>query len=414
MTPAPLRSGRLELLLILGALAAFGSLSVAMYLPGLPAMAVEFGGSAAEIQNTVAAFAFGLCLGQLAYGPASDRWGRRGPLLIGVGLYCLASLACLMATTLEALVAFRFIQGLGGCAGMVISRAIVRDHFPPSQAAGIYSSLMLIIGVAPILSPLAGGWIIAAFGWRAVFWCLLAFAVLIAAVVLFRLGETSTTETRVQAAAENPFAGYWALLGNRQVMAFVLCGGFASAGTFIYMAQSAHLIIEVYGVATTAFGWVYGAGSFAVLIGSQINRWLLRHRTSRALLVWSTRLNLAASLLLLGAVYLWPGALLAFVAPLCLAFLMNGLSNPNTSAEAMAASGWRAGSVAAMLGFSQFGLGAAAASLAGMFSTGAPFEVALMLSACSLGAMVCVLIAGPTPARPPHEDLELAPEAPAG
>lgn len=414
MTPVPLRSGRLELLLILGALAAFGSLSVAMYLPGLPAMAAEFRGTAAEIQNTVAAFAFGLCLGQLAYGPASDRWGRRGPLLAGIGLYCVASLACLMAPNLDTLIAFRFIQGLGGCAGMVISRAIVRDHFPPSQAAGVYSSLMLIIGVAPILSPLAGGWIIAAFGWRAVFWVLLGFGALIAAVVLFRLDETSTAETRVQAAAENPFAGYWAILRNRQVMAFVLCGGFASAGTFIYMAQSAHLMIETYGVPMTSFGWIYGAGSLAVLVGSQINRWLLRNQTSRSLLVWSTGLNLAACLSLLAAVAVWPGLLVAFVGPLWLAFLMNGLSNPNAAAEAMAASGWRGGSVAAMLGFSQFGLGAAAAWLANLTSTGGALPLALMLCASSLAAVACVLVAGPTPPHSPHEDLELAPEAPAG
>lgn len=406
---APPRTGRLELLFILAALAAFGSLSVAMYLPGLPAMAREFDGSMAGVQNTVAAFSLGLCLGQLAYGPASDRWGRRGPLLVGTGLYIVASLACVLVTNLESLIALRFIQGLGGCAGVVISRAIVRDRFAPSEAAGIYSTLMLILGVAPILSPLAGGWIIAAFGWRAVFGVLFGFGLLIGATVLFRLDETCSSATREQARSEHPFRGYWAIMTDRQVLAFVLCGGFVSAGTFVYMAQSAHLLIEGYGVPTTAFGWFYGVGSLSVLIGSQINRLLLKRHSSRFLLAWSTGVNLAACALLLACVRLWPLSLAAFVLPLCLAFSMNGLSNPNAAAEAMAASGWRGGSVAAVMGFFQFGLGAVGAWLAGLLSNGDASELALMLCGSGAVAVACVWIAGPTPAHPPQPEAELTP-----
>jgi DHA1 family bicyclomycin/chloramphenicol resistance-like MFS transporter len=408
MTTPP-RNGRLELLFILAGLAAFGSLSVAMYLPGLPVMAREFHGSMTGVQNTVAAFSLGLCLGQLVYGPASDRWGRRGPLLIGTGLYAIASLACILAPNLETLIAFRFIQGLGGCAGVVISRAIVRDRFAPGEAAGIYSTLMLILGVAPILSPLAGGWIIAAFGWRAVFWALFAFGLLIGATVLFRLDETCSPATRIQARSEHPFRGYWAIMTDRQVLAFVLCGGFVSAGTFVYMAQSAHLLIEGYGVPTTAFGWVYGVGSLSVLLGSQINRWLLKRHSSRTLLVWSTGVNLAACALLFACVRLWPLSLAAFVAPLCLAFSMNGLSNPNAAAEAMAASGWRGGSVAAVMGFFQFGLGAVGAWLAGLLSNGSASELTLMLCGSGAVAVACVWIAGPTPAHPPLPEAELTP-----
>lgn len=405
MTRQASRAGRLELLFILAGLAAFGSLSVAMYLPGLPAMAQEFHGSMTGVQNTVAAFSLGLCLGQLAYGPASDRWGRRGPLLIGIGLYAVASLACVLAPNLDALIAFRFIQGLGGCAGVVISRAIVRDRFAPHEAAGVYSTLMLILGVAPILSPLAGGWIIVALGWRAVFWVLLGFGLLIGATVLFRLDETCSPQTRIKARSEHPFRGYWAIMTDRQVLAFVLCGGFVSAGTFIYMAQSAHILIEGYGVATTAFGWVYGLGSLSVLLGSQVNRLLLKRHSSRRLLAWSTGVNLAACALLFCCVRLWPISLVAFVAPLCLAFSMNGLSNPNAAAEAMAASGWRGGSVAAVMGFFQFGLGALGAWLAGLLSGGSASEVALMLIASGAVATICVFLAGPTS---PHR---FAPEA---
>ncbi len=386
--------GRLELLLILGSLAAFGSLSVAMYLPGLPAMAREFNGSMTGVQDTVASFSLGLCLGQLIYGPISDRWGRRAPLLFGIALFIAATLACILAADLEALVALRFVQGLGGCAGVVISRAVVRDRFTPQESAGIYSALMLILGVAPILSPLAGGWIIAAFGWRAVFWFLFGFGVLLGLVVLLRLGETCSQQTRIRARSEHPFRGYWAILTDWQVMAFVLCGGFGAAGTFVYMTMSAHLLIENYGVAPTAFGWIYGAGSLSVLIGSQVNRLLLKRYTSRSLLVWSTRLNTAAAVLLLLSVLTWPDHAAAFAMPLCLAFSMNGLSMPNSAAEAMGASGWRGGSVAAVLGFVQFGLGAVAAWLAVRFLSGEAFDLAALLVAFGLAAVICVSLAG--------------------
>jgi DHA1 family bicyclomycin/chloramphenicol resistance-like MFS transporter len=400
-------AGRLELLFILAGLAAFGSLSVAMYLPGLPAMAREFHGSMTGVQNTVAAFSLGLCLGQLVYGPASDRWGRRTPLLLGTGLYIAASLACLLAPSLELLVGFRFIQGLGGCAGVVISRAIVRDRFAPHEAAGVYSTLMLILGIAPILSPLAGGWIIAVWGWRAVFWFLLGFGVLIGAIVLFRLAETCSPQTRLQARSEHPFRGYWAIMTDRQVLAFVLCGGFVSAGTFVYMAQSSHVLIEGYGVGTTAFGWVYGLGPLSVLLGSQLNRLLLKRHSSRRLLAWSTGVNLAACLLLFCCVTLRPVSLAAFIAPLCLAFSMNGLSNPNAAAEAMAASGWRGGSVAAVMGFFQFGLGALGAWLAGLLTSGSAGEVALTLCASGALATLCVFLAGPTPPHGQEPEAEL-------
>lgn len=397
MHPPSLRGpepGRLELLLILAGLAAFGSLSVAMYLPGLPAMAREFHGSMTGVQDTVASFSLGLCFGQLIYGPISDRWGRRTPLLVGIGVFVVATLACTLAADLRSLVALRFVQGLGGCAGVVISRAIVRDRFAPQDAAGVYSALMLILGVAPILSPLAGGWIIAAFNWRAVFWVLLGFGVLLGTVVWFRLGESCSEATRVQARAEHPFRGYWTILTDWRVMAFVLCGGVGAAGTFVYMTMSSHLLIEIYGVAPTAFGWIYGAGSLSVLIGSQVNRLLLKRHASRTLLVWSTRLNTAGAVLLLASVLIWPDSVAAFAIPLCLAFSMNGLSMPNSAAEAMAASGWRGGSVAAVLGFVQFGLGAVAAWFAVRLLSGHAVDLAALLVAFGLVAMLCVAFAG--------------------
>src|SRR5690554_389353 len=163
---------KLRLALILGALAGLGPLSIDMYLPGFPSIAQALGTDVAGVQLTLATYLAGLTIGQVVYGPLSDRIGRRAPLLGGLALYTVASLLCAFAPSLPLLAAGRFLQALGGCAGMVISRAVVRDHLNERDSAQMYSSLMLVMGVAPILAPIIGGQVLVAGGWRALFWVL--------------------------------------------------------------------------------------------------------------------------------------------------------------------------------------------------------------------------------------------------
>ena len=180
----------LRMILILGALSAFGPLAIDFYLPGFPAMALAFGTDEKHVQLTLAAYFLGLSIGQLVYGPIADRFGRRKPLLFGVGLFTMASLACAFAPSLEWLIAARFVQALGGCAGMVISRAIVSDKCSPVESAKVFSQLVLVMGLAPILAPMLGGLLVNVYGWQAIFMTLTLFSALTSIAVFVGLPES--------------------------------------------------------------------------------------------------------------------------------------------------------------------------------------------------------------------------------
>lgn len=201
-----------RLVLILGTLTAFAPLAIDIYLPGLPTIAQEFGVDPGAVQQTLAVFFVALAAGQLLYGPLADRVGRRPPLLMGFTLFTLASVACALAPTLNALVLGRLAQALGGGAGMVVARSVVRDQFDAKDSARVYSFLMLVLGLAPITAPLIGAQLLSTFGWRAIFWLLAAFGALCLALVLWALPETLPPERRVRAGLGQLFAVYGRLL----------------------------------------------------------------------------------------------------------------------------------------------------------------------------------------------------------
>ncbi|MBC6982780.1 multidrug effflux MFS transporter [Caulobacter sp. 17J80-11] len=382
-----------SLLLILGALTAFSPMSIDMYLPSLPAIARDLHGTATGAQQTVAAFFVGLALGQLIYGPLSDRIGRRGPLLAGIALYLVATVGCAFAPTMPALVGLRFVQALGGCAGVVVARAVVRDRFDHQESARVFSVLMLIMGVAPILAPLAGGWIMAATGWRTIFWALFAFGAATGVAVLFGLPESRSEATAARARAETPLAAYLALLKNRGVMAFILAGGLTSAAMFTYIAASPELVIETYGVPATRFGWVFGANAVGIIGASQLNRLVLRRHAPDQVLRASALCACAAALLLLAAALTEVGGLLRILVPLFFAIAAQGFSAPNAVASALALDPARAGSLSALFGAVQFGLGATGAALVGVFHDGSAVPMATVIAVCTMGAVAALRLA---------------------
>ena len=206
------------LVILLGALSAFGPMSIDMYLPSLPAISADFHAASGASQGTMAAFLIGMAVGQFFFGPASDRWGRRSMLFLGVGLFVVATVACALAPSLGMLVLARFVEALGGCAGPVIARAVVRDRFDHRQSARVMSQQMLIMGVAPLVAPLLGGVLLGFSGWRMIFWFIAAFGAVMGVWMFFVLGESRSEATRAQADGETPWAAYGALLRHRALI----------------------------------------------------------------------------------------------------------------------------------------------------------------------------------------------------
>lgn len=373
----------LRILLILGALSAFAPLAIDFYLPAFPAMAQAFGTDEQHVQTTLAAYFLGLSLGQLAYGPIADRFGRRKPLLFGISLFTLASLACAYAPDLDTLVVARFIQALGGCAGMVLSRAIVVDKCDAVGAAKAFSQLMLVMGLAPILAPMLGGVLINVSGWQSIFLVLSLFSA--ACLLAVSLGLPESLPAHVP---RQPLSGalrqYLRLLGDRVFLGHALTGGIAIAGMFAYIAGSPFVFIKLYGVPAEHYGWLFGTNAAGFILCAQVNARLLAKRGPAFLLARAVWLYLAAGLVLLGGALLRPTQLWPLLVPLFVCIASLGCIIPNASACAMNGQGARAGSASALMGSLQFSVAAGAAALVGVLHDGSAVPMALVISLCGV------------------------------
>jgi DHA1 family bicyclomycin/chloramphenicol resistance-like MFS transporter len=370
-------------ILILGALSAFGPLAIDFYLPAFPAMALAFGTDEKHVQLTLAAYFLGLSIGQLAYGPVADRFGRRIPLLIGVGLFTAASLACAYAPNLEWLIGARFVQALGGCAGMVISRAIVSDKCDAVGSAKVFSQLMLVMGLAPILAPMLGGLLVNTTGWQSIFLALTGFSALAGLAVALGLPESMPAHLPRQ-----PLSGalhqYARLVKEPVYLGHALTGGIAIAGMFSYIAGSPFVLIKLYGVPAEHFGWFFGANAAGFILVAQINARLLAKRGPAFLLSRAVWVYLGAGLTLLGVSALHTAQLWPLLIPLFVCIASLGCILPNASACAMNGQGARAGSASAMLGCLQFSVAAGAAALVGVLHDGSAMPMAMVISLCAI------------------------------
>jgi DHA1 family bicyclomycin/chloramphenicol resistance-like MFS transporter len=313
----------------------------------------------------------------------ADRFGRRIPLLTGVGLFTAASLACAYAPNLEWLIGARFVQALGGCAGMVISRAIVSDKCDAVGSAKVFSQLMLVMGLAPILAPMLGGLLVNTTGWQSIFLALTGFSALAGLAVALGLPESMPAHLPRQ-----PLSGalrqYARLLKEPVYLGHALTGGIAIAGMFSYIAGSPFVLIKLYGVPAEHFGWFFGANAAGFILVAQVNARLLAKRGPAFLLARAVWVYLGAGLTLLGVsalhtTQLWPLLIPLFV---CIASL--GCILPNASACAMNGQGARAGSASAMLGCLQFSVAAGAAALVGVLHDGSAMPMAMVISLCAI------------------------------
>jgi MFS transporter, DHA1 family, multidrug resistance protein len=379
-----------RILLILGALTAVAPLSIDMYLPSFPSLAQTFAVDPGRVQETLSIFFIGLAVGQAVYGPLADRYGRRRPLLIGVAIYVVASLLASFGRTIDGLIALRLTEALGGCAGMVISRAVVRDLFDEREAARAFSLLILVMGLAPILAPLVGGYILVLAGWRAIFLVLAVFGLAGFIASWAGLPETLPPEARRRENLAGIFRNYGRLVINRRYMVPAVAASLIMAGMFSYIANSPFVFIELHGVSPRMFGILFGVNALGLVMASQINRAALLRWSPRTILGWAIAANVTAAVLLTAAA--GSPNLIVFVAPLWACIASLGFLNPNAVAIAMSASGPYAGSASALMGVMQFTAGAFAAGLVGWFHTGTAYPMAITIACFSLaGGLVYAL-----------------------
>jgi DHA1 family bicyclomycin/chloramphenicol resistance-like MFS transporter len=375
---------------LLGSLTALGPLAIDMYLPSLPSIGAALKADPSQTQATVAAFLAGMAIGQLIYGPASDRMGRRGPMLFGVVVFVLASIGCAMAQSVDQLLVGRFVQALGACAGGVVVRAVVRDQFSHTETARILSLMMLIMGLAPILAPMLGGVLLGLGGWSWNFWFMAAAGVAIGLAAVLRLKETRSEATAIQASKENPLQSYVAVLSQKRLVGYALCGALNGATLFTYIASSPEVLMGTYKVPVAVFPFAFAMNAVAVIGSSQLNRLALRNLTTDQVLSRASTVSLVVGGLLALAAVTGVGGVWAVLPLLFLLLGSYGFMAGNTTAGALSVDPLRSGATSALLGAASFAFGALASSLAGAFHDGTARPMALVMLAALVGSAVAL------------------------
>ncbi|EYS96795.1 MFS transporter [Cupriavidus sp. SK-4] len=375
-------------LLICGSLMAIAPLSIDMYLPSFPSLAGDLGVDIGQVQLTLGTFLVGLALGQAFYGPFSDRFGRKPPLYVGLGLYVAAAVGCALARSVESLMLWRFLQALGGCAGMVMARAVIRDRLEAHESARAFSSLMLVMGVAPILAPIVGGAILSVSGWRAIFWVLAVAGMLILLLVHLRMEESLDRRHAAPLRLGTVAKSYAELLRDREFLGYSLSAGFGSAGMFAYISGSPFVLIELHGIAPSHYGFVFGANALGLITMSQLNARLVRGRSLDQVLGGALLAACAAGLGLAVAALAGVAVLPVLLAGFFVFIGALGCVSPNASALALAHQGHRAGTASALMGTLQFSLGTLGGAAVSFWRDGTALPLGVVMAACGAGAVL--------------------------
>lgn len=383
-----------SLMLALGALTAFGPISLDVYLPSLPQLGAELAASETLTQLTMSACMIGLALGQLIWGPISDRFGRRMPLILAVAGFTVTSVLCAFAPTIETLIAIRLVQGLCGAGGMVIARAVVHDTFSGADAIAAYSTLAAVMGVAPILAPLVGGAVATFWGWRGVFIALAVIGALLLLLAARGVPESLASDARTTGGIGNDFRGIGAALGNGSFMLTAVTLAVASLALFAYLQMSPFVLQDQYGLNTQQFALAFTMNAIGITAAAQLNRRLAGRVASARVLAWSLSIGIAGVVALLLAVML-DSSLPWLLVPLFIAISTHGVNNPALTAMALGRIRQGAGSASAVLGTLPLLVGAIVPPLLSGLGVSA-----LLMALTMLGAYLGALVLLPFVARP--------------
>jgi MFS transporter, DHA1 family, multidrug resistance protein len=381
------RAARVQTILILGALSAFGPLSIDMYLPALPGLARDFGDPPSAVQVTLTTCLAGLAVGQILAGPVSDARGRRPPLLAGLVAFTVASAACALAPTVGVLAGLRLLQGLGGAAAIVIARAVVRDRYSGVAAARYFAVLALVNGLAPVLAPIVGGQLLRVTSWRGVFVVLAGLGALLTAVTAVGLTETLAPERRRTGGLHDTLATFARLARDRRFTGYTLALALAFAAMFAYIAGSPFVLQDIYGASPQAFSAVFAVNALGIMAASRVSAQLVDRIPPQRLLLAGLAIDLVGGLGLLAVVAAGVGGVVAVLVPLFAVVASIGLVLPNATALALELHPEAAGSASGALGVAQFAVAAALAPLVGAGGAHTALPMALVIAGCAVAAL---------------------------
>jgi DHA1 family bicyclomycin/chloramphenicol resistance-like MFS transporter len=355
-----------------------------MYLPGFPAIAADLETTVAKVTLSLSSFFIGISAGQFLYGPLLDRYGRKKPLYIGLSVYLVASVCCAMSRSVEMLIALRLVQALGACAGLVASRAMVRDLFHVNENAKIFSLLMLVVGVSPIIAPTLGGYVTAAFGWKYIFIILAGIAAVILAAVHFTLPESRKPDKEISLKPGPILHGFLRVLKEPQFYTYAFTGAIASAGLYAYIAGSPYVFMELFKVTERQYGWIFALIALGLIGSSQLNSVLLRTYKSEqiikvALLCQSVTAILLFAGSLLGWLELFSTIFFIFIFLCC-----QGCVFPNSSALSLAPFSKNAGSASALMGGIQMSIGALTTAIVSWLNNHTALPMTGVMACCAL------------------------------
>jgi len=382
----------IQLILILGSLTALGPFSIDMYLPGFSGIATDLHTTVAKVSMSLSSYFIGISAGQLLYGPLLDRFGRKKPLFIGLLVYILASLGCIYVADIDTFIFLRFIQAIGSCAATVASVAMVRDLFQVKDIPKVFSLLMLVLGLSPMLAPTIGGYVTEDFGWHIVFLILMCMGIAILIAAQLGLPNSYKPDTSISLRPKPIISNFMKVLKEPQFYTYAFTGSIAFSGLFTYVAASPIVFMDIYHVDAKTYGWIFAFMSVSFIGSSQLNSLLLKKFSSEQMILAALILQSVISIIFL---LLSVNNLLGLYETIAMLFLFLGclgISNPNTAGLTMAPFAKNAGSASALMGAIQLGLGALASFAVGVFVKDSVAPMVLIMTVTTLIALVVLKI----------------------